>query len=147
MVELMSRLMPLLGFAIASGCGLSGDAATQVPAPSEQVVESSPKARPFRLDEKKQIIYLDTQIAPGQRRRFDIGLGSITIQTMQVKDKKLTFLYTPEVEGGYATYECTVPVSSKPIEFKIDSDGTPGKTSFDLTKCKIVKRGNLLMDK
>jgi len=142
----MSRFLPLLGIAIAIGCGFSGDAATQEPAASEQVVDSSPTASPFRLDEKKQVIYLDTQIAPGQRRRFDIGLGSITIQTVQVKDKKLTFLYTPEVEGGYTTYECTVPVSSKPVEFKIDSDGTPGKTSYDLTKCKIVKRGNLLMD-
>jgi hypothetical protein len=40
-----------------------------------------------------------TQIVPGQLRRFDIGLGAITIQTLRVADKHLTFHYTPEVDA------------------------------------------------
>ena len=142
----MSRFTPLLGLALACGCGPSGDASTQETGVSEPVVDSSAEVSAFRLNETKQIIYLDTQIAPGQRRRFDIGQGSLTIQTLRVTDKWLTFHYTPEVEGGYTIYECTVPVSPTVVEFKINSDGTPGKTSFDLTKCKLIRGGNMLLE-
>ena len=146
MVRLMSRFMNLLGLAIACGCGTEDNAPPQTPALSEAVVDSSPEASAFQLDETKHVISLNTQIAPGQQRRFDIGQGSITIETLHVRDGNLTFHYTPEVEGGYATYECTVPVSPKPVEFIIDPGGTPGATSFDLTKCKLVRHGNLLLE-
>lgn len=146
MVQFMSRFSPLLGLALACGCGPSGEASTQVPGVSEPVVDSSAEVNAFRFDETKQVIYLDTQIAPGQRRRFDTGQGSITIQTLRVTDEGLTFHYTPEVEGGYTIYECTVPVSPTAVEFKINSDGTPGETSFDLTKCRLVRSGNLLVE-
>ena len=92
------------------------------------------------------MIYLDTRVAPGQRRRFDIGLGSISLETLSVKDGKLTFHYTPEVEGGYTIYECTATVGPKAVEFKINPDGTPGETSFDLKKCKVIRSGNLLLE-
>jgi hypothetical protein len=146
MFQFISRCIPLLGLAVAYGCAPSGDASTQSPSALQPVVDSSAEVSAFSLDDTKQIIYLDTQLAPGQRRRFDIGLGSITIQTLRVTDKKLTFHYTPEVEGGYTIYECTVPVSTTRVEFRINSDGTPGKTSFDLTKCKLVRRGNVHLE-
>jgi hypothetical protein len=139
----MSRFALVLVLALTCGCGPSGDASTRAPDVSQPVVGRPAAASAFHFDETEQIIYLDTQAAPGQQRRFDIGLGSITIQTLQVTDKKLTFHYTPEVEGGYTVYECTVPVSTTAVEFNINSDGTPGKTSFDLAKCKLVRSGNL----
>jgi hypothetical protein len=141
----MSRFTPLLGLALACGCELSGDASTHVSGESEPVVDAPAEVSAFRFDETMQVIYLDTQIAPGQRRRFDIGQGSITIQTLRVTDGELTFHYTPEVEGGYTIYECTVPVSPTAVEFNINSDGTPGETSFDLTKCRLVRSANLLL--
>jgi hypothetical protein len=142
----MTHFTPLLGLALACGCGPYGAASPQQPGVSEAVVDSSAEASAFRLDKTKQVIYLDTQIAPGQRRRFDIGQGSITIETIRVTDKRLTFQYTLEVEGGYTIYECTVPVSPTPVEFTINSGGTPGKTSFDLEKCKLIRSGNLLLE-
>jgi hypothetical protein len=146
MVPFVSRLTPLLGLALACGCGPSGDASTPAPGVVEPVADSFEEVSAFRFDEVQQIVYLDTQVAPGQRRRFDMGQGSITIETLRVTDQMLTFHYTPEVEGGYAIYECTVPVSPSAVEFHINPDGTPGETSFDLTKCTLVRSGNLLLE-
>ena len=117
----------LVCMAVACGCGSSGDATSA-----------------FRLDGAKQIVYLDTRVSPPQRRRFDIGQGSLTLETLHVKDNKLTFRYTPEVGGGCTIYECTVPVSPTLVEFQITPQGTPGATSLDLAKCKIIFQGNAL---
>lgn len=142
----MGRFMPLLGLAFACGCGPQGDASNHGPGVPEPVVDPAVNVSAFQFDEAKQIIYLDTQAPAGQRRQFGIGLGSITIETLRTTNNQLVFHYTPEVEGGYTTYECTIPVSPPPVEFRIKSDGTPGDTSFDLTKCKVVRRGNLLLE-
>jgi hypothetical protein len=98
------------------------------------------------LDEANSRILLDTRIAPSQRRRFDIGQGSITIETIAASDGILTFHYTPEIEGGYTVYECRVPISEEPVVFEIDPSGVPGSTSFDLNDCKTVTSGNLHFD-
>ena len=137
----MARLIALLGFALLCGCNRSGDVIHPQRSRSNEPAVA-PAASAFCLDETKQVISLDTRIAPQQRRRFDIGLGSITLETLKVTDNMLTFLYTPEVEGGYTIYECTVPISPTPVEIKIDSDGTPGATSFDLTECNVIGNGN-----
>lgn len=97
----------------------------------------------FTFDKQNSRILLDTRIAPPQRRDFGIGQGSVTLETIEVKDGHLTFYYTPEIEGGYTTYECTVPVSASPITIKVNRDGTPGEISIDLTKCRVVKSGNV----
>lgn len=142
----MSRFTLLLGLAFACGCGPPSDGSTPESSVPEPVVASAANVSAFHYDETRQIIYLDTQIAPGQSRQFGIGLGSITIQTLSVTNKQLTFHYTPEVEGGYTIYECQIPVSPTRVEFRINSDGTPGKTSFDLSKCKVVRKGNILLE-
>ena len=107
-------------------------------------IAEEPKESAFGLDKTKGIIFLDTRVAPPQRRRFDIGLGSVTLETVAVRDGKLTFHYRPEIEGGYTLYECVVDVSPKPITFDI-SKNVPGETSLDLEKCRIIKRGNELL--
>jgi hypothetical protein len=151
---MFKRLIPCLPLSLvlfALGCGPPGNAA-QPGSPATEVAEASATnsqpgspagATPFQYDEVKGIVSLNTQMAPGQRRRFDLGQGSITLETRSADDDKLTFHYIPEVEGGYTVYECTVPVSPTPVEIKINSDGTPGETSFDLAKCKVIRRGNL----
>jgi hypothetical protein len=99
-----------------------------------------PKEIAFKLDKTKGILFLDTRVAPPQRQRFDIALGSVTLETIGVKDGKLIFHYKPEVEGGYTVYECTVEVSPTPVTFDI-SKGVPGATSLDLKKCKVIGQG------
>ncbi len=109
-------------------------------------VSSSDAASAFHFDKAKQVIFLDTRAAPPQRQRFWLPLGSITLETLHRTKNRLTFRYTPETEGGYTIYECTVPVSSTPLEFHVKSDGTPGATSFDVTKCKVVQQGDELSE-
>lgn len=140
----MTRFILILGLVFACGCGSSSNLPTQESIQADVAATSSEKVSAFRLDKTKNVIYMDTRVAPGQLCRFDIGLGSITIETLHAADEKLTFHYTPEIEGGYTTYECAVPVSPSPVEFRIESDGTPGSTSFDLSKCKVVRSGSFL---
>jgi hypothetical protein len=97
MVRLMNRFIFVLALAAAGGCGHNEVSSERVSVSPEPVADSLPEASAFRFDEANQIIYLDTQIAPGQGRRFDIGQGSITIETLHVDDNELTFHYTPEV--------------------------------------------------
>jgi hypothetical protein len=138
----MGRFLAVLGVSLLCGCNPSGDAGSRQPGKSKEP-DVAPKMSAFSLDETNQVILLDTRIAPPQRRRFDIGLGSITIETLSVTGNKLTFRYTPEVEGGSMIYECTVLISPTPLEFKIAPDGTPGATSFDLTRCKVIPQRNV----
>jgi hypothetical protein len=62
---------------------------------------------------------------------------------MRATDRDLTFRYTPEIEGGYTTYECTVPISATFVAIRIAPDGTVGETSFDLAACKVIGQGNV----
>lgn len=82
----------------------------------------------------------------GQIRRFDIGQGSVTLEIIEANDNQTTFRFTPEIEGGYTTYECKLPVTTEPITIQINQDGTPGPTSFDLSKCRMIKSGNALLE-
>lgn len=109
-------------------------------------IASSPEETAFEFDEQEGVVRLDSRSVPGQRRRFDLPLGSIELETLNADDGSLTFRYTPEVEGGYSTYECKVPIADKPIEFHVNqTDGTPGGTSFDIeTCCELIREGNLL---
>lgn len=148
MIRSIARfILMLLGSGLAIGCAPSSDDATLIPGSSPQQVESVVEAvttdSAMRLDKEERIIYLDSRIPPPQKQRFDIGLGSITIETLHAKSGELTFHYTPEVEGGFTVYECTVPISDKPVEFTIAPDSTPGETSFDLSTCKVIRTGNL----
>ena len=137
--------MVLFGVSLIWGCTPQKDpAAPRVRDNDERAV--TPPVSAFELDQAKQVITLNTRVAPRQRRRFDIGLGSITLETIRVANNELTFLYTPEVEGVYSVYECTVPVSPTAFEIKITPNGTPGATSFDLTKCKVIRHGNVLFE-
>ncbi len=43
----------------------------------------------------------------------------------------------------YTTYECTAVIGDELVVFRVNPDGTPGSTSFDLTKCKVVGGGNV----
>ncbi|MCA8992929.1 MAG: hypothetical protein KDA88_13150 [Planctomycetaceae bacterium] len=121
-------------FLCFAGCGPVAN--NSPPIPSEA----------FRYDEAAGIIYLDTRVPPAQKMTFGMGLGSITLETVSVADGKLTFLYTPETEGGYTVYECVVPISEEPVTFKVAPDHSPGETSFDLQKCKVIRAGNLLWE-
>ncbi|MCA9029321.1 MAG: hypothetical protein KDA66_00855 [Planctomycetaceae bacterium] len=126
------RLVVLLAVFLFGGCG---SIVHESPIPSEA----------FRYD-SAGIIYLDTRVPPSQKMTFGMGLGSITLETVSVADGKLTFLYTPETEGGYTVYECVVPISEEPVTFKVAPDHSPGETSFDLQKCKVIRAGNLLWE-
>ncbi len=147
MFQHLRALLPLVALALAGGCGLSREASEPPRATAEPKQDSA--ALPdnaFTFDEKAGVIFLDARVPPGQRRRFDIGQGSITLETLHVQDDNLTFHFTPETEGGYVVYECTVPISPDPISFQINPDGTPGATSFDLSQCKMIRSGNLLLE-
>ena len=100
----------------------------------------------FKFEKLKSRILLDTRVAPGQRETFWIGLGSMTIETISANSGMLTINYTPEEEGGYTVYECNLPISDEPVVFEIDPAEVPGKTSFDLNDCKVLKTGNLLLE-
>lgn len=139
----MSRTAPFLLLALICGCGQSGNVPTEVSSTINEHSELSEPGSAFDFDEAAGMISLDTRIPPPQKRRFDIGQGSVSLETIETKDNHLTFQYTPEIEGGYTIYECIVPVSASPITIKVNSDGTPGKTSFDLSKCRVVKTGNV----
>jgi hypothetical protein len=146
MIRLSTGLIPLIALTAICGCEPATQGENPQLSAAEPAAAAPQEASAFRLDDARHVIYLDTRIAPGQRRRFDIGQGSISLETMDVKDGTLTFRYTPEVEGGYTVYECTAPVGPAPVEFKINPDGTPGETSFDLKKCKVIRSGNLLLE-
>ena len=142
----MNRFLVLLTITLACGCDPPRDSSVQGTDAPKAVVQPSTQFSAFRFDADKKRIYLDTRVAPPQRRRFGIGQGSVTLETLSVKNGQLTFRYTPEVEGGYTIYECTVPISPTHIEFEINRNGTPGKASIDLSNCKIIRRGNLHLD-
>jgi hypothetical protein len=142
-VSTVPRTTLLLFLTLACGCGQSSDAPTDVSSTNNENAQSTQQVCAFDFDEAAGIIFLDTRIPPRQCRRFDIAQGSATLETIEMKDNCLTFQYTPEIEGGYTIYECTVPVSASPITIKVNKDGTPGATSFDLAECRVVKSGNL----
>ncbi len=142
----MSRVIWLLALTLACGCGPSGDAFRKTTPTTESDAESPKQVSAFEFNQAEGIITLNTRIPPRQRRRFDIGQGSVTLETIGMEDSKLTFQYTPEIEGGYTVYECTVPVSPALITIRVNTDGTPGDTSFDLAKCKVIRNGSVLLD-
>lgn len=131
----------MLLLALACGCGQSDIGPTTESSQRSESAEQSHEINAFAFEKAEGIISLDTRIPPRQIGRFDIGLGSVTLETLEVRNDSLIFRYTPEVEGGYTIYECTVPISDSPVTIKVSS--TPGETSFDLTKCRAVKTGNI----
>lgn len=139
----MIRTTLLLLLALAGGCGEYNSAPEGIASRTHENPGLRQHVSAFDFDEEAGMIYLDTRIPPRQRQRFDIGLGSITLETVEVKNSTLTFQYTPEVEGGYTIYECSVPVSQGRITVKVNPDGTPGRTSFDLAECRVVKTGDV----
>ncbi|MBI1247688.1 hypothetical protein GC197_07535 [bacterium] len=145
----MNRSIPLLVLMLASGCVPSAEVLpeTKPVAPRTASVTDSPQSVPsaFAFDQQAGIISLDTQIPPAQKTTFPLGLGSIGLETLSAQDGHLTFRYTPEVEGGYTIYECTVPISSTPLTIDVHLD-FPSETSFDLSKCEVIHGGNLLLD-
>lgn len=142
----MARFILLLAVVTLCGCGPSSDSDPKQSAVVTIASDAAPEPSAFRWDKEMNVIWLDTRIRPTQSRRFDIGLGSITIETLAVTENQLTLRYTPEIEGGYTVYECTVPISPVPVKFTIASDGTPGPTSFDLATCKVIRQGNVHFD-
>lgn len=140
-VSTVSRTAFILLLALVGGCGQSEIAPTGESSKSSENTVQLEKISAFNFSKAEGIISLDTRIPPRQMRRFDIGLGSVTLETLEMKNDSLIFRYTPEIEGGYTIYECTVPVSASPVTIKVNM--TPGETSFDLTKCRVVKTGNL----
>lgn len=142
----MTRVILLLALTLACGCGPSGNVSQEVPPTNESNGDPPPQVSAFAFDKAQGIISLNTRIPPRQKKRFDIGQGSITLETLSIEDGKMTFQYTPEIEGGYTIYECTVPVSPTPITIKVSTDGTPGDNSFNLAECKVIRSGNLLLD-
>ena len=139
----MRWLLSIVVLGTLAGCMWGQPSANQVDNSSEEPASSQSA---FTFEERMSRILLDTRIAPAQRRRFDIGQGSITIETVANSDGILTFQYTPEVEGGYTVYECKIPISDEPVIFEIHPSGVPGKTSFDLDECKMIKAGSLHFD-
>jgi hypothetical protein len=106
--------------------------------------ELNRSATPF--DEISRVISVDLTIGPARPRRIDIPFGSVTVERVRLTENELTFRYTPEIEGGYTIYECTVALSQQPILIEIGSDGMPGATSFDLATCEVIRRGNIFED-
>ena len=139
----MCRTLILIAATLLVGCGQSERATTQDASPTIAAVEPPSNTEALHFDKAGGRISLDTSVAVGQRRRFDIGQGSITVETLRTEGKLLIFQYTPEIEGGYTTYECTAVIGNEPVVFRVNPDGTPGLTSFDLTKCKVVGGGNV----
>ena len=124
----MSRTACILLLALAGGCGQSEIAPTGEYSKSSEDTGQSEQVSAFNFSKAEGIISLDTRIPPRQIRRFDIPMGSVTLETLEMKNDSLIFRYTPEIERGYTIYECTVPASASPVRSKLT--WTPGETSF-----------------
>lgn len=140
----MRLALTLLLAAILVGCGPRAELNPGQPSTARsEAVSPQNEPEPFHYDQAGGRITLDSTAPPGQKRRFDLGQGSITIETIRSDDGSLVFQYTPEIEGGYTVYECKVPIGQEPVVFRVNRDGTPGEPSFDLSKCKRLRMGNL----
>ena len=139
----LPRIVLLSALALLCGCDASSTAVRE--RSNEPLANASPTQREsaFDYDEAAGVVSLFTDVPPPAFRAFGLGQGSITLETIEARNGELTFRYTPEIEGGYTVYECVVPISSRPVTIKVNTDGTPGETSFDLAECRIVKTGNL----
>ena len=141
----LSMLMLVCG---SCGCAPTDEGRDHQSTPIHQdaATEQGGVADVFQFDEAAGVISMSLAGRVGQIRRFDIGQGSVTLEIIEANDNQTTFRFTPEIEGGYTTYECKLPVTTEPITIQINQDGTPGPTSFDLSKCRMIKSGNALLE-
>jgi hypothetical protein len=131
--------LTLVGALCLAGC--AGTATSQTgDAPSSNAVLS--------FDRETGVITIDPAINKKDKRRFDFGFGSVTVETFGHSNSEFAFEYTKEIEGGYTVYRCTAPIAAPAITIEIPKGGgTQPKTSFDLKKCKVVRSGNLLLER
>jgi hypothetical protein len=76
------------------------------------------------------------------RGTIGLGLGSASVELGGHEGGCCVFDYTFEIEGGYTTYRCRVPLSAPSVVVEAVSDYEVA-TSFDLADCEVIKRGNL----
>jgi len=89
----------------------------------------------------KRIRFAPRTATQGQGTIY-IGLGSASIHLRGHEDGYCVFDYTFEIEGGYTTYRCRVPLSEPFVAIEA-LNNEEVSTSFDLTRCEIIKRGNV----
>ncbi|MHC4178917.1 MAG: hypothetical protein ACYSWU_15500 [Planctomycetota bacterium] len=138
--------------AILCLAGCAEEAAPLATSPrSETAVGASGPAKvpgivsPIAFDEDKRLITICPKTDAKDKRQFGMGLGSVTVETLGHDNGQFVFEYTCEIEGGYNTYRCRIPVAGPPATVQLPGGATLPKTSFDLYKCEIVGKGNMLL--
>lgn len=93
---------------------------------------------------KTNIVFIPSACKAGSAVLW-LGLGSASVKLLGHADGHCVFDYTFEIEGGYSTYRCRVPLSTERVT--IEAVGSSEvRTSFDLKGCKLLKTGNMLLE-
>lgn len=113
---------------------------------AEAQTEVKPAHPKFSIDASK--------CDPKSSNTFYWGLGSEGVNVLGMRAGKCVLQISSEIEGGYSVRECEIDPTSGDIN--IEEKCTPDKgdygmrcgvhRSFDLSKCKIIKNGNVFED-
>jgi hypothetical protein len=77
----------------------------------------------------------------GDAPMLTFALGSVQVIIVDNDGKYCTFEYTLDIEQGYKTYRCRVPVSDPNVTIELTDDPGNIKTSFRLDQCEVVRVG------
>lgn len=101
-----------------------------------------PSTQPAAFTVTNDAITFDPRTCTEGSGTIWLALGSVKVKVLGQKDGFCVFDYTVEVEGGYTTYRCRIPVSDPPVWVR-KGGATGTTTSFDLSKCEKVANGNV----
>lgn len=111
------------------------------------IAHAAATTQPAGFAVTKDAITIDPRVCTQGTGTLFFGLGSVQVRVVGQQDGQCVFEYTLEVEGGYTTWRCRVPVSDGPIVIQRNSNGAEPqkwvKTSFDLEKCEKIETGNV----
>jgi hypothetical protein len=93
--------------------------------------------------EKDRITFEPARFKEGEAS-LPWALGSVRVRALGHKADHCLFELLFEVEQGYTVYACRVPLDSLPVSIAIAKGRLT--TSFDLTKCEVVRTGNFRHD-
>lgn len=111
------------------------------------IAHAATTTQPAGLVVTKDAITIDPTVCTRGTGTLFFGLGSVQVKVVGQQEGQCVFDYTLDVEGGYTTWRCRVPVSDPPVVIQRNSDGAEFqkwvKTSIDLSKCEKIEAGNV----
>ena len=90
-------------------------------------------------------LQFDPATCSAGHKGLDMPLGSVSVKVLGRRHGLCVFEYTHEIEGGYTTYRCRVPVSEGLVRVRVLGD-IEVATSFSIDDCEVVRRGNVFFD-